>query len=230
MGGRPARRASGRGCRRRGPADARRARPSGCVVVEGHAGRRSGAGDRNRTGDTELGKLVLYQLSYARACEPEGCAVSVRPIPGVRPMQAPASRPRPRSRLRWLALPAALLAVLAIGLRTDAVSRFVARLLEVAIEQATGEDATIAAVTIRVPPAGGLGGRGGPEPPRPPARRSCLSSATATFGVRRLPAADAGPSPGGAAHRRGWAAGAAGVAGGGAEAGRAAGCRGASSS
>ncbi len=25
-----------------------------------------GAGDRGRTGDTELGKLVLYQLSYAR--------------------------------------------------------------------------------------------------------------------------------------------------------------------
>jgi hypothetical protein len=25
------------------------------------------AGDRARTGDTELGRLVLYQLSYARA-------------------------------------------------------------------------------------------------------------------------------------------------------------------
>ena len=26
-----------------------------------------GAGDRIRTGDTKLGKLVLYQLSYARS-------------------------------------------------------------------------------------------------------------------------------------------------------------------
>ena len=44
------------------------------VVGPGHSatGRRSGsdsstkAGDRTRTGDPQLGKLMLYQLSYAR--------------------------------------------------------------------------------------------------------------------------------------------------------------------
>src|SRR5688572_21858731 len=62
------------------------------------------------------------------------------------PMESPP--PRPRSRWRWLGVPVGALAGVAIALRTDAVSRFGARLLEVLLEQATGEDATIAGVNV----------------------------------------------------------------------------------
>ena len=33
----------------------------------------TGAGDRTRTGDPNLGKVVLYQLSYSREDEDESC-------------------------------------------------------------------------------------------------------------------------------------------------------------
>ena len=37
------------------------------------------AGDRARTGDPQLGKLMLYQLSYARAPDGQGCRLSLAP-------------------------------------------------------------------------------------------------------------------------------------------------------
>ena len=39
------------------------------------------AGDRDRTDDSQLGKLILYQLSYARvAANPIACAVKLADI------------------------------------------------------------------------------------------------------------------------------------------------------
>ncbi len=41
--------------------------PPACLILAGHPKRKNhGAGNEIRTRDTKLGKLVLYQLSYAR--------------------------------------------------------------------------------------------------------------------------------------------------------------------
>ncbi len=48
-------------------------------------GRWNGAGDRIRTGDIDLGKVALYQLSYSRACggkDPKGQNSLSRPLQG----------------------------------------------------------------------------------------------------------------------------------------------------
>ena len=45
----------------------------------------NGAGDRIRTGDIDLGKVALYQLSYSRACggkDPKGQNSLSRPLAG----------------------------------------------------------------------------------------------------------------------------------------------------
>ena len=45
----------------------------------------TGAGDRIRTGDIDLGKVALYQLSYSRACggkDPKGQNLLSRPLSG----------------------------------------------------------------------------------------------------------------------------------------------------
>ncbi len=51
----------------------------------------SKAGDRTRTGDPQLGKLMLYQLSYARDGRKSKSAVAVRvdPVPGPKKPAAP---------------------------------------------------------------------------------------------------------------------------------------------
>ncbi len=43
----------------------------------------SEAGDRTRTGDPQLGKLMLYQLSYARYGRKSKSEVTLRVDPGV---------------------------------------------------------------------------------------------------------------------------------------------------
>ena len=43
------------------------------------SGQLSGAGDRVRTGDIQLGRLTLYQLSYSRGCEASRTRSSLKP-------------------------------------------------------------------------------------------------------------------------------------------------------
>ena len=60
----------------------------GCAVRKGCW---NGAGDRIRTGDIDLGKVALYQLSYSRTWEERACGqLSLsRPIPRKSNIPAP---------------------------------------------------------------------------------------------------------------------------------------------
>ncbi len=76
----------------RGPANGarggRRTSRSGRPGAGNSAAPGEEAGDRARTGDPQLGKLMLYQLSYARKADlprrdgPEGAGRTARPARG----------------------------------------------------------------------------------------------------------------------------------------------------
>lgn len=96
---------------------------------------------------------MLYQLSYARdfisrRAGPEGCAVALRPIPGVDSMQRAKMRSRTRTWLRFLALPGFFVLLSLVFARTELASRLAARFLEGTLEPLLGEDVTVAGIAL----------------------------------------------------------------------------------
>jgi hypothetical protein len=108
---------------------------------------KNGAGDGIRTRDPELGKLVLYQLSYTR---------NVGRLIGVgRTVQATSREPPPPPRAGPRHLPLVFVcAVLAavLGIRTPTAGRVLARLVEQGATQALGEDVKLGRLEVGVFP------------------------------------------------------------------------------